>query len=728
MCGLGGVAALGGSTLPRTTRPLLERMLATVEHRGPDDVNLRLDDAVSFAFTRLSLVGVDSGNQPLVGPDEQVVLIANGEVYNHQELERTLPDFRPRTRSDCEVLIGLYERDGLDFVDGVRGIFALALHDKRRNRLVLATDPFACKPMFYAFAGDTVVFGSEIKVLFDHPDVPREVDWVGGLAEQGLSNFSAMSTGEVNTWFRGVRKVAGGTVVTIDLATGRTDVHRYWQPGGPLPEADAPSAAEYVARYRELLWSSVEDSLMAEVELGLFLSGGVDSAAIAAIAAKLGQPVHTFTVATQATVLNGDVGHAREVAEFLGIPNTVAALPPGAVPSPADWKNLLWLMETPLTGPEQYYKYSLYRVAKALRPGMKATLLGSGADEFNGGYSDLLSMGGGWRRFEANIDRLAVARVVRPEFAPWLTQRAPLLLTLPALADDPRGVDSYADFLKWKWRDVQQYNCWHEDRNAAGSGVEARVPFLDRRLVDLSTSVPPSLRERLLWDKWMAREAVRDVLPESVVRREKKPFFNGRTAHFAHGLVVDALNRDGMALVEEALAGPRMAEYVDGDALRRTVAALKAGRSPLHPQVPLRVVNLGLLDVLARGEREPFRPERVTLLAKSVEADRDAVDAALGGVEVRPTSVVAFGPGARFARDEADGTWLLIKDLAVTHTVDEALAPGWVRFLRAVDGARSVAELVEVAGIGLDEVAEYLDLCVETGYLVLRPSLVGVAP
>ncbi|MFD0200689.1 MULTISPECIES: hypothetical protein [Saccharothrix] len=143
MCGLGGVAALGGSTLPRTTRPLLERMLATVEHRGPDDVNLRLDDTVSLAFTRLSLVGVDSGNQPLSSPDEQVVLIANGEVYNHEELERTLSGFRPRTRSDCEVLIGLYEEHGLDFVDGVRGIFALALHDKRRNRLVLATDPFA---------------------------------------------------------------------------------------------------------------------------------------------------------------------------------------------------------------------------------------------------------------------------------------------------------------------------------------------------------------------------------------------------------------------------------------------------------------------------------------------------------------------------------------------------------------------------------------------------------
>ena len=720
MCGLGGVAALHGSPLPPETRPVLERMLDTLEHRGPDDSSIRVDGAVGLAFTRLSLVGLDSGNQPLTSRDEQVVLMANGEIYNHRALAATLRDHRPRTASDCEVLVGLYAERGLRFLDGVRGIYAVALHDKRRDRVVLATDPFATKPMFYAVAGGVLVFGSEIKALFDHPAVRGEIDWDGALADQSLSNFLAMSLSPVNTWFRDVRQVAAGTIVTVDLGTGAVAEHRYWQPAEALPEQDAPPATEYVDRYRELLWSAVEDSLMAEVEIGVFLSGGVDSTAIAAIAAKLGQPLHTFTVATEATALNGDVEHARLAAELLGLENTVATLPAGTVPSAADWKRLLWLMETPLAGPEQYYKFSLYRVAKQLRPGLKASLLGAGADEFNGGYTELLAMGGGWRRFVGNTERLALARVVRPELAPWLGQKSAVLLSRAALADQPSTVDSYRDYVLWKWRDVAQYNCWHEDRSAAGNGVEARVPFLDRRLVDLACGIPVSMREALLWDKRLARAAVGDILPPRLANREKKPFFDGRTARYAKAMVVQLLCREGMELVEEALAGPVMSGYVDAAALRSTVADLRAGRSAVHPEIALRLVNLGLLDIAARAERVPFRPAQVTLLAGAVTGDPAAVRREVGDRAADRASVLAFGPGTRFAHDPAAGQWLLITANTVTHTVAEDRAPEWIRFLSGVDGRRTAGELADAAGTTLAELAGYLGACLESGYLTAR--------
>lgn len=730
MCGLGGVARIGhDQQLRPVDRQVLTRMLATLAHRGADETNVVERGAVGFAFTRLALVGVDSGNQPLLSPRGDVALMANGEVYNHVELAKGLSDYAPRTRSDCEVLVPLYQQHGPDFLDDVRGILAVALHDSVRQQLVFAVDPFANKPMFYTVVDGLLVFGSEIKALFDHPEVRPRVDWTGALFEQGFVNYPAITTDPANTWFEGVLKIEAGTVVTIDLVTGRSTAHRYWQPEFEPPDAGAPAGLamrprtpeEYVQGYRDLLFSSVEDSLMSEVGLGLFLSGGIDSAAIAAIASELGSPLTTFTVATEATILNGDVAASVAVAQHLGIENTIATLDVDDVPSVADWTSLLWLMESPLASPEQYYKFSLHRIAKQRDPNLKAMLLGAGADEFNGGYSHLLGRGAGWRAF---IDQLATVAAARSDPAGrWWNSALHRRLMTPALLAGAAPADPYAAYVRWKYRDVQQYNCWLEDRCAAGNGIEARVPFLDRRLTDLSTQLPDELRPALLWDKQMARQAVRGLLPDEIIFREKKPFFDGRTARFAHQTIRAMLRQDDGALVQQALGGPRMRDYIEPGALR--AAVLGHPPSPIHAEVLLRIVNLGLLDCAAEQLPGPFVPQHVHLRAKPTPAAEMA--RAFATVVPHPGAVLSFGPTTVFAQHAGEPTqWLLIDEHRVVFTIDESAVPTWVAFLRAVDGRTSIGDIAAAVGVDWQQHRDHLKLCFESGYLVIAvPETAG---
>lgn len=600
VCGIGGIARIDGCDLDDSADLLLREIADVLAHRGPDDRELLRDGPLGFAFTRLSLVDPDTGGQPLVSADGNIVLIANGEVYNHRELAATLPDgVRLRTGSDCEVLLYLYQQHGRAFLDRVRGMFGLVIWDKVRRRLILARDRFGVKPLYYHRDARRVVFGSEIKSLFRDPAVPRRLDWRRVLGNPHVSAAPELAGGLApDTWFEGVEMVPAGTIREIELRDGTTRDHVYWRfPTGPST-ADV-SAEELVARYRELFIDSVTECATADTELGLFLSGGIDSAAVGAIAART-TSLHTFTVLSASTYRNGDAEHAHRVARMLGQPNHQVVFPTEAVPSVDEWKRLLWLLEHPMCGPEVYYKHELHRYAKAARPEIRGMLLGAASDEFNGGYSESFAGdGGGYPEFEANLRTMvrgaALAR--RPELAPWWLSQPDLL------NDDVFGQaaaqalrDPVSAYFAWESVKVQQYNCWHEDRTAAGSGIEARVPFLDHRLVELSATVPPHLRQELLWDKRILRRAMRGLLPPEIIERPKVPFFYGARMSHTYHMLTRMLAQQGGALVEEALAAPGAAAMLNPDGIRRALAdpATASSEGPTAELI-LRLVNIGLL-------------------------------------------------------------------------------------------------------------------------------------
>ncbi|HWT91418.1 MAG TPA: asparagine synthase (glutamine-hydrolyzing), partial [Solirubrobacteraceae bacterium] len=713
MCGLAGIARFGGAELAPEADAWLDAMGDAVAHRGPDDRQLLRDGPVGLAFRRLAIVGLGNGRQPLTNEDGSVVLVVNGEIFNHRELRAALRDRHVlRTSSDCEILAHLYEERGLRFLDDVRGMFGLALWDRRAGRLLLARDRFGIKPLFLSADADRIAFASEIKALLAAPGVPRGVEWEAALTDPALTAAPVLTDAPPRSWFAGVEHLPAATILTVDLRDGTRAEHRYWRlPDAPEP-GDGPSDAELTARYGALLTGAVEDCLMSEVEIGVFLSGGIDSAVVTALAARHAAPA-TFTVLNASTYLGGDAPAAHTVARELGLENHQVLVDPRRIPSREEWLELLWLCETPLTGPEQLYKHALHRYAKATHPGLKVMLLGQGSDEFNGGYAPTFAGDAGWPGFEAALAGMARGEALldEPAKASWWREEAGGLLT-DAAVSDLRG-DPYLRYLRTKHRDLQQYNCWHEDRTAAGLGIESRVPFLDHRLVELAAAVPAERRAALLWDKRILRDALDGLLPRALLERPKVPFFYGPGLSHSLRLITGLLSAGDGALVEEALSTGPARDLVDRDALRAVLATDSDEAAGPATELALRLVNLGLLDrMAAEAARRPSgdaaaRPVDVRVPVDAWEEERRAIEERLGLVqELALGDVPALAPGVALLRAQApEPAWVVAVD---GHLAFELEDEGLTRVLLEVDGHRTLGEAIAAAGVEPAAVEEHL--------------------
>lgn len=723
MCGIGGFARVDGGDLDATADPLLERLADALAHRGPDDRELLRSGPVGLAFTRLSLVDPAGGGQPLSTEDGSLVLIVNGEIYNHRELATQLPtDVRLRTRSDCEVLLYLYREHGVHFLDQVRGMFGLVLWDRTRNELVFARDRFGIKPLYYHQNRSRVIFGSEMTSLFVDAETPRRLDWAATLTTPLLPAAPYLTEGSPTTWFEGIRSVEAGTIERIDLRDGSTRRHTYWHFPGTL--ADPPPTAEaFVAAYGEALARSVAECATADAELGLFLSGGIDSAAVAALAAPAVRELHTFTVLSASTYRAGDAEHAHRLADKLGLINHQVVFDDQRVPTVDEWRRLVWLVETPLCGPEVYYKHELHRYAKMTRPELRGMLLGAASDEFNGGYAPSTAEGGDWAAFVDNVRTMArdSALRARPDLMPWWSYgnrwllRDDVIRTVAGQSID----DWYPAYLRWQYQKIQQYNVWHEDRTAAGSGIEARVPFLDQRVVELSANVPAALRQELLWDKQILRRAMRGVLPDETVDRPKGPFFYSSGLDHSYSRMLRMLARDDAALVEQALSAPGIDTVIDGPALRAALAELASTPDSPQVEIVLRMVNLGLLAAMVADLPRPTVVTPIGAPPSSVvvsDWDGQAEDLErLVGLRppLDPHDVPRLNDGVLLLHPPGDQGRIYIAVDGSIEWVLDGDDPRLLAILRGIDGSRTLGEVLadlEVTVLDTyDQVRELLD-------------------
>ena len=732
MCGLAGIARLGGEPLPVAGESLLQAMTKAVAHRGPDEQVFQVEGPVGLGFTRLALVAPDAGDQPFHTPDGTIVSIVNGEVYNHRQLAAGLASGAVmRTGSDCEVLAHLYQERGRNFLDDVNGMFALVLYDATRRRLVFARDRFGIKPLYFHRNTGRIVFSSEIKALFLDRQTPRAVDWGKALAQPMLQSAPMIGDVEPVTWFSGIEYVEPGTITEIDLDDGYTVSHRYWDLFGHQPDM-AGSDEDLIAEYGRLFAESVADCAQADAELGILLSGGVDSAAVAALAART-TDLHTFTILSRTTVESGDAYYSDLVARHLGLPNHQVRLPYDHCPTVDEWLRFLWLMEHPMAGAEAYLKYQLHRYVRAERPHLKGMLLGAASDEFNGGYSFDLAGGGDWTTFVHHLGLLSRRGDERlaPHLAEWTEAVGHPILRRESTSAE---ADDYLRFLRYQYRKVYQYNVWHEDRSAAGSGIEARVPFLDHRLVEFVTAVPAVRRERLLWDKRILREAVRDLLPEEVAQREKVPFVYGQGAHHMYGVIARMLGRDGGALIDLALSGGAASEHLDGPALRAAVEDLGRGPGDARAEFLLRLVNLGLLDYML-AELPPALVEAPALpvlravpdIHFSDHGQLTLKDAILGRTPVDLQAVPRWRDRV-LVLSAADGTRqkFIAVDGSIEYVVDGD-ASLWFALVSEIDGSRNLGKLLDSLSGRYEDIREELHVALDVGLLDLIDDAHGPA-
>src|SRR6195256_2071673 len=375
MCGIAGILEFARDS--RANPALLREMCQTIAHRGPDDDGFHTDGPVGIGMRRLSIVDLATGHQPISNERGNLTIVFNGEIYNHLALREQLVarGHSYRTHSDTETIVHLYEEYGPDCVNHLRGMFAFAIWDRDKKTLFIARDRLGIKPLYYQLTSERLLFGSEIKVLLAHGSIHPEFD------RAALPEFLAFGylSGE-DTFYSGIRKLLPGHTMEIGL-DGKPQIRQYWDLDTSSPHA-WDDESYYVRSYRELLEGAVNSHLMSDVPLGVFLSGGLDSSAVAALMTKQRrEPVDTFSVGYKEHDYS-ELPFARTVSKHIHSRHHEIMVSEqdffGALP------HLIWHEDEPIVWPSSI---SLYFVSRLARERVTVVLTGEGADETLAGYT-----------------------------------------------------------------------------------------------------------------------------------------------------------------------------------------------------------------------------------------------------------------------------------------------------------------------------------------------------
>ncbi|HSK70478.1 MAG TPA: asparagine synthase (glutamine-hydrolyzing), partial [Pyrinomonadaceae bacterium] len=375
MCGINGIA-FSSRSRRQINKRILEEMRDVIVHRGPDDEGLFIDENIGLGHRRLSIVDVKHGHQPMFNEDKSCAIVYNGEVYNHADYRRELEEKGHvyQTHCDTETILHLYEEHGADCVQFLRGMFAFAIWDKRRRELFIARDRLGVKPLYYVFDEEgNLFFASEIKSLLAAQAVKPELNY-NALPDQ-LANHG---TSADETLFKNVKRLLPGHFLIWQ--DGKIQIRKYWDLRFE-PKQENLSDADFIEHWRELFKESVELRLMADVPLGMFLSGGIDSSAICAMMARMvDEPIKTFSVGFREREAN-ELEYARIVAEKFKTDHHEIVITPEQFF--AELPKLIWHEDEPLGF---IASVPLYFVSELARERVKVVLTGEGSDEFLGGY------------------------------------------------------------------------------------------------------------------------------------------------------------------------------------------------------------------------------------------------------------------------------------------------------------------------------------------------------
>jgi len=516
MCGIVGAISFHGDAC---SDDVLQNMAGSLAHRGPDEATFFADEFLSLGFRRLSIIDVSDGHQPIWNEDNDILIAVNGEVYNHLELRGQLEEKHHfRTQSDSEIVLHLYEEMGVEAFNQLNGMFAIVIWDKRMNTLVFARDRLGIKPLYYTLADNKLIFASELKALLMHPDCPREIEW------DDLEILNLQQKSDVSTYVKDVHYLEAGSYALFTEGAGLKKT-KYWSIDDAILSSlsSTKPPEQFCDEYLDLLKDSVDKRLMSEVPVGVFLSGGIDSSLITAMAAKKNSQLHCFTVVERTTYRAGDVEQARKLTKQYNIPFYPVLFDTDAIAEKFKLINLeemLYMIESPRFDPEWLFKSELHRAAKYYVPDLKVMLLGQGADEFAGGYSNFL---GGHNSDWMSYIKNDVSPSVR--FYQQRSKKVPARLQSILSAKDQHTISDYHEKMKLLIYQMQYFNLWHEDRTSSFHGIESRVPFLDHRLVELLASIPEAYHSELFWDKQIVRRALHQTTANYPKEKKKVPFF-----------------------------------------------------------------------------------------------------------------------------------------------------------------------------------------------------------
>jgi asparagine synthase (glutamine-hydrolysing) len=607
MCGIAGF--YGWPPAAGAPGAHIKEMCGTIVHRGPDDEGEFVGDGIAFGMRRLSIIDVEGGHQPITNEDGSVIVVFNGEIYNHQALRAELEarGHRFRTSSDTEVIVHAYEEDGPACVNRFNGIFAFALWDTRARRLFLARDRMGIKPLYYARTAAGVAFASEIKALLVLPGVERRLD----LEATGMF-FRLGFVPSPRTLLRGIAKIPAGWWLLADQDGARVSLHQYWD-----MRFSADRRLDGFAECREelltTLQQAVTDQMVSDVPLGAFLSGGVDSSGIVALMQRAATGgVRTYSIGFEEThAYHNEAPYAEMVARQLGTRHQTLIVQPRVMDL---MTALVEKLDEPLTDTSFVVTYLISELA---RREVKVALSGVGGDELFGGYrrylaptlgrtvafvppaarrlvgraiaryvpADRASTLGNMGRYAKALGRtldlpvgeqyLGLVSVLSPELAASLLARAGVPPSDGGLPELFEAAAPAAPLHRLLYVDAKtalpESLLLLTDKMGMAASLEIRVPFLDNRVVDLVCRMPAHHHTRGLSLKRLLKAALRGVVPDFVLKRPKRGF----------GTPVGTwLRNDLRPMVNDLLGDDRLRRggLLDANAVRHLIAAHEAGR------------------------------------------------------------------------------------------------------------------------------------------------------
>jgi asparagine synthase (glutamine-hydrolysing) len=544
MCGFTGYADLRNER--EVSQPLLKEMTDCLVHRGPDSDGYFVERGTGLGFRRLSIIDLDSGDQPIYSEDGSLVLLCNGEIYNYLELRSALVQkgHEFRTNSDVEVLLHLYEDEGPAFLNKLNGQFAFVIYDRKEQTLFLARDHFGINPLFYAEVGETFIFGSEIKAILKHPAMARDVDLTG--LDQVFSFPGLVSP---RTMFKGVKSLPNGHYILVK--NGAVKVSQYWDLD--YPEADElvydKPESYYVEKLKELFAQSIKYRLQADVPVGFYLSGGLDSSMIAAMIQNVcpGVRRHSFSIGFNEKAIC-EAKYQRMMAKHSESVHHEITF---------DWQEIaerlprmIYHSECPVK--ETYNTCSLALSEAARAAGITVVLTGEGADELFAGYVGYRFDQFGLRAEKTHDLESMLEEELREKlwgdptlfyetehYAFREVRSALYSSALNASFDEfdclnfpivdkrrlkGRHFVHQRSYLDFKLRLSDHLISDHGDRMALAHSVEGRYPFLDIDLVEFSRLIPPELKLNQFTEKYILKKVAADLVPREIIDREKYGF------------------------------------------------------------------------------------------------------------------------------------------------------------------------------------------------------------
>ena len=612
MCGFAGYLDLRSGRAAK--KEVLARMAQTLVHRGPDSSGYFLEEQFGLGFRRLSIIDLEGGNQPMTNEDHSIVLVCNAEIYNYRELKIGLEEKGHvfRTKCDVEVLLHLYEDNGVDFLNKLNGQFAFVIYDRKKKELFLARDQVGINPLYYTIADGVLIFASEIKAILEHPSVRREVDLTG--LDQTLSFPGVVSP---RTMFKGIESLESGHYITV--RNNELRVTEYW-------DLDYPKLGElsyerpesyYVDELKNLLAQAVKYRLQADVPVGFYLSGGLDSSLIAALVQANTPNGHgrSFSISFTEREIS-EVNYQRMVAQHVGSEHHEILF---------DWAEIserlprmVYHCECPVK--ETFNTCSLALSEAAKSAGVTVILAGEGADELFAGYvgyrfdqlglraakpydletileDELRERLWGDKDLFYEIDQYPLREIKTALYSSGVNELFAEFECLNfELVNKKRLKDRHfihqRSYLDFKLRLSDHLLSEHGDRMALANSVEGRYPFLDINLIEFCREIPPDLKLNHFNEKYILKKTAEGLVPPEIINREKFGFRAPGSPY---------LLQQGIEWINDLLSYERIKRqgYFNPDVVERLKAQYSQSGFTLHPHLEsdllMIVITFGML-------------------------------------------------------------------------------------------------------------------------------------